>query len=151
MCKRTAGDIVYTNIHKFCNIFLCYVSTALGFGSAGGKSYSFLHILNTHVIQHNDYYGENIAYYQKEIEFEAKIFQDLLDIKNGIKHPMRGLRYQESSFKKQYKKWVREDFNVQGYEVIEERFHNLCTKWTEYGADTAQVTFTPQMLEEYFK
>ena len=101
-----------------------------------------------HAIQCNDFYSSSLSQYHKDIEFEAKVFQDLLLIKYEREGVYLGSFGIEGEFPVAYNGWIIDEFLREGYNVIRERFHSFCVEWPNYPG-TSNPTFVPRLIEMY--
>lgn len=102
-----------------------------------------------HAVQELDIYGiEYMEQARKNVEFEAKIIQDITEIrKNGLVGYI-GTSGQTSEFSDDYIRWT-----VQGAKnpnILIEKFHEYCNRWTGYSGNI-DPNFTPRTMEKYLK
>lgn len=75
-------------------------------------------------MQHSDVYKDQITFFRKETEFEAKVFRDLLTAKYATGEAYSGSKGQSNSFKQEYGAWIQGV--VAGSQTVPEKFHYFC-------------------------
>ncbi|MFR3329631.1 MAG: hypothetical protein ACLTSL_05665 [Odoribacter splanchnicus] len=100
-----------------------------------------------HAIQEIEIYGiTTMENARKNIEFEAKVMQDVLNVKYTMLQATIGSVGQEKEFMDEYGKWIM-NYDSNKTEVIS-RFHEFCATWTGYRGKYAS-NLQPQLLIKY--
>lgn len=97
-----------------------------------------------HAVQHSDVYKDQITFFRKETEFEAKVFRDLLTAKYATGEAYSGSKGQSNSFKQEYGAWIQGV--VAGSQTVPEKFHYFCK---QYASGTNPV-FRTLFINKYF-
>ena len=104
-----------------------------------------------HAIQDLKFYGRNhMNACRKNVEFEAKVFQDLATELKGEGGWKIGSANQSDEFIDEYNKWIETFINNRNINLFIKRFHEFCSSWTGY-AGNYQESFVPEVLMSYFK
>ena len=93
-------------------------------------------------------YGQSYMFSaRKNIEFEAKVIQDIVTEIEGHGAIM-GNMGQSPDFFGNYRKWI-EEYMKKGCNSIISRFHEFCEPWTGYPG-TYKSDFSPETIIKYF-
>ena len=104
-----------------------------------------------HAIQDLKFYGRNhMNACRKNVEFEAKVFQDLATELKGEGGWKIGSANQSKEFMAEYNKWIDTFINNRNINLFISRFNEFCSSWTGY-AGNYQESFVPEVLMSYFK
>jgi cytochrome c oxidase assembly protein Cox11 len=99
-----------------------------------------------HAMQHVQY-GSNMVTSNKSYEFEAKVFQDAECWKPGcFLEGAGGLPESESL---SYNQWIQ-TISESGIGAGSNKFYYFCNQWNNGYSGTADPTFIPKILIEYF-
>ena len=126
-----------------------YKETAFYFKDEASIRTIYLQEELVHAVQEIDIYGiEYMEQARKNVEFEAKIIQDVVNYRYGLLQGDRGSMGQTLEFMDAYTNWMldgREDSNV----LIQD-FHKYCIEWTGYQGNY-DPNFIPKTIEKYLK
>lgn len=86
-----------------------------------------------HALQALRVYGEyHMKACRKNVEFEAKVFQDLVTELKGEGGWKIGSANQSSEFMQEYDSWINSFINNRNINLFIGRFHEFCNPWTGY-------------------
>lgn len=109
-----------------------------------------------HAVQHNYFYGENMRNLHKDCEFEAKVFQDMV---NGLFLNVDGyfaaylptFTDQSPTFTNQYESWVKALYELRSFPFWQRiEFSRLCNLWKGEEGNSSP-NFIPELLDHYFR
>lgn len=95
-----------------------------------------------HAIQHLEFYNDEIFASRKNVEFEAKIVQDMLMWKHIGYGADIGSMGHDDKFMSDYAAFL-ENYTIQG-------FHELCIRWKGYSG-AYNPNFVPKVIQSYLK
>lgn len=99
-----------------------------------------------HAIQHCDIYGERMPSLRKDVEFEVKVFMDLLTERSGYGMYL-GSMGQNGKFMQEYNDWIGKV--IKGTDTILDRFYYFCDQYTAYPGK-ANGSFSAEFIYKYF-
>lgn len=103
-----------------------------------------------HAIQERDVYSlDYMRNARKNVEFEAKVIQDIVDVMITGRGGGIGCMNESDEFKNNYMEWILV-YSSSGIKEFVSRFNEFCEPWTEYGG-TYQPNFRPRVIMKYFK
>lgn len=105
-----------------------------------------------HAVQHNCFYGKDMTIFHKDCEFEAKVFQDMVDgtIGYAVAH-IPTISDQSPIFKEQYIEWMDELVNARCFPYGQRaKFTELCNLWKGYSG-ASHTNFIPLLLDKYYR
>ncbi|MBQ6792828.1 MAG: hypothetical protein IJO84_05615, partial [Butyricimonas sp.] len=100
-----------------------------------------------HAIQDLDFYGDNMKAYNKDVEFEAKVLQDILLSKYPSFDMFKGDMGQTEIFRQEYSQWLA--YINKGNLITADKFHYFSGRWETDYTGTASSGFTPELLYKY--
>lgn len=107
-----------------------------------------------HVAQHQCIYGDDMKYRNKDCEFEAKIFQDMV---NGSIENYYGITYwptftdESPVFGEKYVNWIDDLIKAKSFPYGERtQFRELCALWQGYPG-SSHADFTPLLLDKFYR
>ena len=86
---------------------------------------------------------------QKNVEFEAKVTQDIITTKRDGLLMFMGSMGQSDEFQANYDQWMK-DIIANDISIAVNRFHEFCYPWTTYRG-AYDPDFIPQTIIKYFK
>lgn len=95
-----------------------------------------------HASQHLEFYGTEMNISRKNVEFEAKIVQDMLMWKHIGYGAEIGSVGHDNEFMSDYSRLL-ENYTIQG-------FHELCIRWKGYSG-SYNPNFVPKVIQSYLK
>ncbi len=125
-----------------------YLNNTITFYSEEHIHLNYLQEELIHAVQDLDIYGQSYMFSaRKNIEFEAKVIQDIVTEIEGHGAIM-GNMGQSPDFFGNYRKWI-EEYMKKGCNSIISRFHEFCEPWTGY-IGTYKSDFSPETIVKYF-
>lgn len=87
---------------------------------------------------------------RKNIQFEAKVFQDLVVALRGNGGGFIGSVGHSKIYMASYNKWIYDFPETHAINSFIQRFSEFCASWTGYSG-TYRENFIPETLMSYFK
>ena len=104
-----------------------------------------------HATQELVFYGRNhMEACRKNVEFEAKVFQDLVTRLKEEGGGMIGSVDHSNEFMDKYKNWIDGFVENHNIYLFIRRFNEFCSSWRGYSGNY-QASFVPEVLMSYFK
>lgn len=100
-----------------------------------------------HAFQHMVLYKDDIYAWRKNVEFEAKVFRDMVNMKEDIWGEKFGTYAAEEEFRNAYESWLPKC--IDGFTFVQQNFNSLCNEWTGYGGNYSS-SFVPEVIRDYF-
>lgn len=102
-----------------------------------------------HAVQEIDIYGvEYMEQARKNIEFEAKVIQDVIMERNGEGGMYLGSANHSNDFMRAYSDWIQN--NANNIEILKQRFFEFCSSWNGYKG-TFAPDFEAKAIDKYLK
>lgn len=109
-----------------------------------------------HAVQHNCFYGKDMTIFHKDCEFEAKVFQDMvnrlfLNESGGYVEYLPTFTDSSPTFASQYISWAENLYELKSFPYGQRmEFHRLCDLWNGYTGNSSP-NFIPELLDHFFR